>query len=643
MVIVRCSVPACPFETADVTEALAIALLANHGLAHTATVAPAAKRGPKLERPKVDVGMSLEEWNVFVRRWNVFKSGSGLDDESAASQLFQCAEPALGDAILKTDAEAATKLLSNLLAAMRSLAVIPIATGVLRADLLHMHQERDEPFRAFAARVRGKAETCEFKATCSCGNDVNYTDHAIRDVLLSGISVIDIRREILGTQGVLQKSINDVIALVESKEMGRNALPSSSMSAVSSFRNQQRKQSASHMSVPPSTERSKQAPCPDCKKPYHLFTEGAKGWNVQPHSVCIDCYRAKRRRGRRQGNPPPAPPPPPATVQAMELEPVSQIAASHSNVGNQRSRRRKRQQVSVTNKDNGKSRHGNLDHHIFTKGAWRRAHLRDHPKVAITISNDTSSPRNISKSNSSVTADVSAVADSGAQSDLWSLTDYLAHGFSRDNLVPVTLSLSAANRSPIAIAGAFFAKISTCSRQGKRATCRSMVYVSQSVQGMYLSLETMLNLGILAHNFPTLSEPDQPMEKRPAPNEPTHYEPLPVNAIRAVNGGCDEPSGSPDTPCSCPQRSVAPQRPSQLPFECKPENNSRMKSWLLKRYGSSTFNTCPHRALPCMEGPLSRFTSTHRQHRKRATQRPRYHYIGRNVYTTISCATRLSA
>ena len=93
------------------------------------------------------------------------------------------------------------------------------------------------------------------------------------------------------------------------------------------------------------------------------------------------------------------------------------------------------------------------------------------------------------------------------------------------------------------------------------------------------------------------------MEKRPAPNEPTHYEPLPVNAIRAVNGGCDEPSGSPDTPCSCPQRSVAPQRFSQLPFDCKPENNSRMKSWLLKRYGSSTFNTCPHRALPCMEGP----------------------------------------
>ena len=28
-----------------------------------------------------------------------------------------------------------------------------------------------------------------------------------------------------------------------------------------------------------------------------------------------------------------------------------------------------------------------------------------------------------------------------------------------------------------------------------------------------------------------------------------------------------------------------------------------MRQWLLNHYGSSTFNTCPHRALPCMSGP----------------------------------------
>ena len=130
-----------------------------------------------------------------------------------------------------------------------------------------------------------------------------------------------------------------------------------------------------------------------------------------------------------------------------------------------------------------------------------------------------------------------------------------------------------------------------------------MVYVSQSIQGMYLSLETMLNLGILARDFPTIGVVDGPTERRPEPEEPTCCGPPPVNAVRAVTGGCDTPSDSSGTPCSCPQRSVTPECPRTLSFDCAPENNSRMKTWLLDRSASSTFNTCPHRALPCMEGP----------------------------------------
>ena len=108
---------------------------------------------------------------------------------------------------------------------MRPLAVIPVATGVLRTELLQLRQERDEPFRAFTARVRGKAETCAFSTKCECGKNVDYTDHVIRDVLRNGISDPDIRREVLGTKNVLQTPVNDVIALVENKEMARNALP----------------------------------------------------------------------------------------------------------------------------------------------------------------------------------------------------------------------------------------------------------------------------------------------------------------------------------------------------------------------------------------------------------------------------------
>ncbi|KAI9524967.1 hypothetical protein NQZ68_012477 [Dissostichus eleginoides] len=75
-------------------------------------------------------------------------------------------------------------------------------------------------------------------------------------------------------------------------------------------------------------------------------------------------------------------------------------------------------------------------------------------------------------------ARISAVADTGAQSDLWALEEFLACGFARDDLRPVSLSLSAANRSRRPAAG------------GCVTSCRSMVYVSSSVRAMYLSYES---------------------------------------------------------------------------------------------------------------------------------------------------------
>ena len=279
------------------------------------------------------------------------------------------------------------------------------------------------------------------------------------------------------------------------------------------------------------------------------------------------CYRAKRRRGRRQG--PPATPS--STVQAVESGPVSQIAVQHyEDAAPTCPRRRRKKHAAVTGKDGKTASPVTPDHHIFTKGAWRRARLRDHPKVAVSISMDTTPRQHGPIPNPTVTADVSAVADSGAQSDLWSLTDYLAHGFPRDALAPVTLGLSAANRSPISIEGGFFARIVTRNRQDKVATCRSMIYVSTSVQGMYLSLETMLNLSILARDFPTIGEADKLSDRHQEPESdngttPPSCGPTSVNAVRAVNGGCNAPSDPDTASCSCPQRSVTPTRPTRPP------------------------------------------------------------------------------
>ena len=81
----------------------------------------------------------------------MFVSGSGLDPDALSSQHFQCAGDELGDSLLKTDPSIVSKPTSIVTGAMKSLAVIVVATGVMRAELVRTQQERDESFRAYAA------------------------------------------------------------------------------------------------------------------------------------------------------------------------------------------------------------------------------------------------------------------------------------------------------------------------------------------------------------------------------------------------------------------------------------------------------------------------------------------------------------
>ena len=175
MVKLQCPIPGCTYETVDGTEGIAIALLAAHTPVHTSAAATYAT-GPKLERPRLNASITLEEWNIFQRRWDVFVAGTGIDPTNSSQQLFQCASEELGNSLLKTNPQITFKPVKDVMNALKSLAVVAVATGVLRTELLHMSQDRDEPFRSFAARVRGKAETCTYSTTCTCSATVDFTD-----------------------------------------------------------------------------------------------------------------------------------------------------------------------------------------------------------------------------------------------------------------------------------------------------------------------------------------------------------------------------------------------------------------------------------------------------------------------------------
>ena len=89
MVVVNCPVTGCSYKTYDQEPTIVSALLQLHASEHCAAREKAS--GPKLDRPRIDAGVSQEVWNSFVRRWEAYKAGFRISDDIAAIQLFQCA------------------------------------------------------------------------------------------------------------------------------------------------------------------------------------------------------------------------------------------------------------------------------------------------------------------------------------------------------------------------------------------------------------------------------------------------------------------------------------------------------------------------------------------------------------------------
>ena len=558
MVVIDCAYPGCAFQSEDAPEAVACAILQSHAFSH-ATPGPnsirAPSEGPKLTRPSIDVGVSLEAWNVFTRRWQMFRQGSGINEASATAQLFQCASQSLGDSLLKSDAEIVSKPLQELLSAMRRLAVIPVATGVLRSDLMQMRQLRDEPFRAFAARVRGKADTCAFTIDCTCGLKINYTDHMIRDTLLNGIADDEIRREILGGADILTRAVNEIVALVESKEMARNAVPPTEVTSVSAVR---RLHDADHRACRNATpcreshnlpDRSKQSRCPLCQQLFQLYKKGPRGWNTKPYTLCIECYRSQKRRRRqlthKVGHSPPEP-----GLQTLEVtspaDPqLSSIRTNHRPVSRHRPNKCNTPLSAV-------HRNATMQgpHYIFKDGQWATARMREHPKVHVTISVDRAQAHG--ESTSVRATNVTAIADTGAQVNVWSLDEFVKYGFPSDILTPAS-NLVAANHSSISIVGAFFAIIEGLSCHGYVVQCRAMVYISADIQTLLLSHGTLSTLGVLSPSFPSLGEHAY-AETQECAGEPAAI--TNAHLTRTVTGGCASP-GDQNHSCTCPQRTAS--------------------------------------------------------------------------------------
>lgn len=252
MPAVECPIAGCDYKTLDLDASIVAALLTAHATAH-APAAPqhaAAAKVEKVRRPTIAIGGSTEDWQYFKTRWEEYVSATKLTGADTIIQLLECCdEPLRKDLTRSAGGSLTNKTENEVLASIRQLAIKQENTMVARATLHGMRQDRDEPVRAFVARLRGQAGVCKFSLTCpsaGCGTVVSYTDQIICDVLTRSIVDQDIQLDLLGEKDQ-DMSLETVINYIEAKEAGKRSagrLQDSPhlASAISQYRHQQKSQ-----------------------------------------------------------------------------------------------------------------------------------------------------------------------------------------------------------------------------------------------------------------------------------------------------------------------------------------------------------------------------------------------------------------
>ena len=88
-----------------------------------------------------------------------------------------------------------------------------------------------------------------------------------------------------------------------------------------------------------------------------------------------------------------------------------------------------------------------LDHHIFTHEGWERATSLSHPALRLRISTLKEDYIHLGMSPATISPKhIDVVADSGAQSCLWSRREFLKSGFNLADLIKAHHTMEAAKR-----------------------------------------------------------------------------------------------------------------------------------------------------------------------------------------------------
>lgn len=585
---IPCQFTECTFVAKHDLETVAVAMFNSHLLTHqpqSSSRSTTKQKLPPIARPNVKQDITEEEWTAFELEWNRFKRCTDIPHGQEADQLYDCCEKGLGRLLVREDPAIVEAGEKALLDAIKRMAVIKVATSVRRTKLLSSKQDHGETFREFYANVKAQASVCKFAIKCphQCCKDaseVDYTPMVIKDILISGIADNEIRKDVLEWPELDSKSDKDIVGFVEGKETAKSAWSGSQPTGVAGLSSYKKAPNQEDGDL--KQKLSLKSKCLKCKVPISLYVRYRTGrTNKTPFKLCYKCHKESNPAGSDEVH---------LEDHMKGASKDSESAAISSFVGAidvYPEPHTPKSEIDVVASIKDKFCNGvSLDHHIFTADGWKKATSFSHPtlRLRMTTNDDdyaelgVSSPRIAPKH-------IDVIADSGAQSCLWSRREFLRSGFKMDDLIDVHHSMEAANNAPIQIDGAIILRLSGQNESGLEVEAAVMTYISPDAKRFYLSRQAMIQLQVIHPNFPC------------------------VGSALEADSECNSIShGSLPIPgCGCLKRELPPGKPETLPFACSKENSDQMKEWLFERYASSTFNKCPHQILPEMEGPPIKF------------------------------------
>ena len=219
---ISCEVMGCVLRTEEhITDGAAqVTRLGLH--VSTAHVAGAAQTKPgNLPRPAIGLDETTETLGDFELAWTQYKEEYKLVGAAATRQLFACCSKELATGVLRTTGGGQFKITeAELMNHVKKLSVQYQNPTEFVQQFLSMSQQPDEGVQHYLARLKGAANRCQFEVKCTCDLSVSYADNVTRFKLIAGLTDGEIKEDLLGME---DKSLEDTVKFVESKESGKRA------------------------------------------------------------------------------------------------------------------------------------------------------------------------------------------------------------------------------------------------------------------------------------------------------------------------------------------------------------------------------------------------------------------------------------